>query len=275
MHTLTLGSTTLAFDDVGPDRGTPLLLVHGHPFDRSMWHPQVGHFGRHRRVIVPDLRGYGASTGATPDWATLADDLAGLLAALRVPRAVTVGLSMGGQVALELHRRHPCRIAGLLLADTTAAPDPVRADRLAMADRLLREGMDPYAVEMLYRMVRPSAPAGTAEFVLAMMRAADPAGAAAAQRARADRPDQRTDLPGVAVPTTVVVGAEDDLTPIADARAIAALVPGAELVVIDGAAHLPNLERPADFDAALAGLLARVDGEQPRAGAVQPAVIQG
>jgi 3-oxoadipate enol-lactonase len=73
----------------------------------------------------------------------------------------------------------------------------------------------------------------------------------------------------------VVVGAEDDLTPIADARAIAALVPGAELVVIDGAAHLPNLERPADFDAALAGLLARVDGEQPRAGAVQPAVIQG
>jgi 3-oxoadipate enol-lactonase len=264
MRTIPLDKATLAYDDAGPDRGTPLLLVHGHPFDRSMWRPQVRQFSVARRVIVPDLRGYGASPGAVPCWAAFADDLAGLLDGLRVPRAVVAGLSMGGQIALELHRRHPDRVAGLLLADTTAAGEHSRADRLAMADRLLREGMDPYAVEMLYRMVTPRAPRALADHVLAMMRATDPAGAAAAQRARADRPDHRADLRSVDVPTTVVVGSEDELTPVSDARAIAELVRDAELVVVDRAAHLPNLEQPAAFDRALSRLLGRVDRPRDR-----------
>jgi pimeloyl-ACP methyl ester carboxylesterase len=263
MRTITLDRTVLAYDDVGPDRGTPLLLVHGHPFDRSMWEPQLRRFGADRRVIVPDLRGYGASGGAVPDWAAFADDLAALLDGLRVPRAVVAGLSMGGQIALEFWARHPRRVAGLLLADTTAAgeTEQSRAARVAQAQRLLREGMDPYAVEMLYLMVAPHCPPAVARHVLAMMRSTDPAGAAAAQRARADRPDRRADLVTVAVPTVVVVGSEDTFTPVADAQVIADGVPGAELVVVDGAAHLPNLERPDAFDAALARLLDRVDAD--------------
>jgi 3-oxoadipate enol-lactonase len=259
MRTIALDRTTLAYDDAGPDSETPLLLVHGHPFDRSMWAPQLRRFGRQRRVIAPDLRGYGASPGAVPDWGTFADDLAALLDALRVNRAVVVGLSMGGQIALDLWARHPQRVAGLLLADTAAGETPEsRAGRLAQAERLPAEGMDPYAVEMLYRMVSPGAAAEVAQHVLAMMRGADPAGAAAAQRARADRPDRTADLAAVDVPTVVVVGSEDELTPVAEAAAMAERVPGAELVVVDGAAHLPNLERPETFDAALAALLARV-----------------
>jgi 3-oxoadipate enol-lactonase len=262
MRMIELERAVLAYEDLGPDRGTPLLLVHGHPFDRSMWEPQLRGFGAGRRVIVPDLRGYGASGGAVPDWAAFVDDLAALLDGLRVPRAVVAGLSMGGQIALELWARHPGRVAGLLLADTTAAGETERsrAARVAQAQRLLREGMDPYAVEMLYLMVAPHARPAVARHVLAMMRSTDPAGAAAAQHARADRPDRRADLGAVAVPTVVVVGSEDDLTPIADAQALADGVPGAELVVVDGAAHLPNLERPDAFNAALERLLSRVDG---------------
>jgi 3-oxoadipate enol-lactonase len=261
MRTIALDRTVLAYDDVGPDHGVPLLLVHGHPFDRSMWAPQVRRFGAERRVLVPDLRGYGASPGAVPDWAAFADDLAALLDGLRVPRVAVAGLSMGGQIALELWARHPHRVAGLLLADTTAAAETAesRAARRDQAARLLREGMDPYAVDALYLMVRPEAPPTVAAHVLEMMRAADPAGAAAAQRARADRPDRRPDLAAVAVPTVVVVGSEDTYTPVADARTIADGVPDAELVVVDGAAHLPNLERPDAFDAAVARLLDRVD----------------
>jgi 3-oxoadipate enol-lactonase len=260
MRTIALERTVLAYEDVGPDRGTPLLLVHGHPFDRTMWEPQLRHFGTDRRVIVPDLRGYGASGGAVSGWAAFADDLAALLDGLRVPRAVVAGLSMGGQIALELWARHPTRVAGLLLADTTAAGETAesRAARLGQARRLLQEGMDPYAVEMLYLMVAPDAPAAVARHVLAMMRSADPAGAAAAQRARADRPDRRADLAAVAVPTVVVAGSEDAFTPVADARLIADRVPGAELVIVDGAAHMPNLERPDAFNAALQRLLSRV-----------------
>jgi 3-oxoadipate enol-lactonase len=260
MRTIALDRTVLAYEDVGPDRGTPLLLVHGHPFDRSMWAPQLRHFSSDRRVVVPDLRGYGASGGAVPDWSAFVDDLAALLDGLRVPRAVVAGLSMGGQIALELWARHPDRVAGLLIADTTAAGESgeSRVARIAQAQRLLREGMDPYAVENLYLMVSPDAPPEVARHVLAMMRSTDPAGAAAAQRARADRPDRRAGLATVTVPTVVVVGSEDSFTPVADARVIAEGVPGAELVVVDGAAHMPNLERPDAFNAALQRLLDRV-----------------
>jgi 3-oxoadipate enol-lactonase len=260
MRTIALERTVLAYEDVGPERGTPLLLVHGHPFDRSMWAPQLRHFSSDRRVVVPDLRGYGASGGAVPDWSAFVDDLAALLDGLRVPRAVVAGLSMGGQIALELWARHPDRVAGLLIADTTAAGESgeSRVARIAQAQRLLREGMDPYAVENLYLMVSPDAPPDVARHVLAMMRSTDPAGAAAAQRARADRPDRRAGLATVTVPTVVVVGSEDSFTPVADARVIADGVPGAELVVVDGAAHMPNLERPDAFNAALQRLLDRV-----------------
>jgi pimeloyl-ACP methyl ester carboxylesterase len=244
MRTITMDRTTLAYDDAGPDAGVPLLFVHGHPFDRSMWHPQLRRFASQRRVIAPDLRGYGDSPGAATQWRTFADDLVALLDALRVARTVVVGLSMGGQIALDLWARHPERVAGLLLADTTAAGEtPASRDaRLAQAERLLAEGMDPYAVDTLYRMVSPDAPAAVAEYVLAMMRATDPAGAAAAQRARADRPDRTGDLSAVDVPTVVVVGSADEFTPVAEMTAMAERVPGAELVVVDGAAHLPNLE---------------------------------
>jgi 3-oxoadipate enol-lactonase len=230
----------------------PLLFVHGHPFDRTMWGPQLERFSAAHPVLAPDLRGYGSAGGATAGWTALAGDLLAALAG--VPRAVVVGLSMGGQLALELHRIAPGRVAGLLLADTTAAGETDRAGRLAHADRLEREGMGPYTAEMLHRMVRPGSPA--AGHVERMMRRTDPRGAAAAQRARADRPTYR--LGSVAVPTAVVVGAQDRLTPVADARRIADGVPGARLTVVPDAAHLPNLERPGDFDAALQDLLDRV-----------------
>jgi 3-oxoadipate enol-lactonase len=177
-----------------------------------------------------------------------------------VPRAVVAGLSMGGQIALEFWARRPDRVAGLLVADTTAAGETAesRAARIAQAQRLVREGMDPYAVENLYLMVSPDAPPDVAGHVLGMMRSTDPAGAAAAQRARADRPDRRAALATVTVPTVVVVGSEDAFTPVTDARVIADGVPGAELVVVEGAAHMPNLERPDAFNAALQRLLDRL-----------------
>lgn len=242
----------IAVDDIGP---VPLLLVHGHPFDRSMWRPQLARFGPRRRVLAPDLRGYGATGGATPSWRALAEDLVALLDGRAVPRAVVVGLSMGGQVAMELHRIAPRRVAGLLLAATTPAAEPDRAVRLAAAERLEREGTGPYTDEVLDRMVVPGSPA--AAHVEAMMRAADPHGAAAAQRARADRPAYP--LHDVAVPAAVVVGTRDGFTSVEEARRTADALPDAELTVVDGVAHLPNLEAPDAFDAALQRLLDRVE----------------
>jgi pimeloyl-ACP methyl ester carboxylesterase len=258
MATATIGDITIGYDDEGT--GDALVLVHGHPFDRSMWRPQVERFSRAGwRVVAPDLRGYGEST-VVPGKSTLdlfAADIAALLDRLGIERFVLGGLSMGGQIVLECHRLFAHRLRGLVLADTSAPADTEagREWRRATAERLLREGMRPYAEEVLYKMVSRSAPPDVAAHVLGMMRGTDPAGAAAALRGRAERPDYVAMLAGVAVPALVVVGAEDEFTPLADARLMSDAIPDATLAVIEGAAHLPNLERPADFDEALQDFL--------------------
>ncbi|GAB3498322.1 alpha/beta fold hydrolase [Amycolatopsis cihanbeyliensis] len=257
MSTLRHAGITIDYQDEGT--GDPLVLVHGHPFDRSMWHPQVSRFtAAGCRVIAADLRGYGRSTvvpGDTP-LETFARDLVGLLDHLGIDRVVLGGLSMGGQIVLEFHRLFPERLRGLVLASTSARADTpeVRDRRRATADRLLREGLTPYAEEVIDKMVAPhnirELPE-VAEHVLAMMKAAPPEGAAAALRGRAERPDYLAMLAGVAVPTLVVVGTEDGFTPVAEARLMHERIPGSVLRVIEGAAHLPNLERRVEFDAAL------------------------
>ncbi|MEU1054751.1 alpha/beta hydrolase [Streptomyces sp. NPDC005876] len=244
----------------------PLVLVHGHPFDHTMWAPQTAAFSADRRVITPDLRGYGASPAAgdlaeVTELSVFARDIEELLDTLGVERCVLGGLSMGGQIVMECCARFPGRIGGVLLADTFAAPETRegRRGREEMADRLLREGMAGYADEVLYRMVAPDADPGVAAHVHRMMTRTDPRGAAAALRGRARRPDYRPLLPRVTVPALVVVGALDTYTPVSDARSLHGLLPGSALVVVEGAAHLPNLERPEEFNAALAGFLRRVD----------------
>lgn len=258
MNTFTGPEISLAYDDSGA--GEALLLVHGHPFDRSMWRPQIDHFARAGwRVIAPDLRGYGETTvvpGKT-GWETFARDLADLLDHLAVERCVLAGLSMGGQIALEFHRLFPDRLDGLVLADTSPRAETAqgRQNRTEVAERLLREGLAPYVKEVLFKMVSPNAALPVAGHVLGMMRGTSPQGAAAALLGRAERPDYVDMLADIKVPTLVVVGAEDTYTPISEAEFLRSRIPNAKLVIVDGAAHLPNLERPDEFNAALSEFL--------------------
>lgn len=243
--------------------GEPLILVHGHPFDRSMWRPQVEHFSRSGwRAIASDLRGYGESA-VVPGKTTLetfATDLVRLLDHLEVDGIVLCGLSMGGQIVMEFHRLFPHRIRGLVLAATSPRPETENGKKLrnAAADRVLREGMSAYAHELLPKMMAPqnieALPAVT-EHVLGMMRGTSPQGAAAALRGRAERPDYVPMLPQISVPTLVVVGRHDEYTPVSEAEFMCERIPNARLAVIEGAGHLPNLERPRDFNRAMRALL--------------------
>ncbi|MEV6650227.1 alpha/beta fold hydrolase [Streptomyces sp. NPDC051219] len=258
MPSALIGSRTFGYDDTGRGdarSGPPLVLVHGHPFDRTMWIPQLAAFGETHRVITPDLRGYGASTvepGVTP-LSAFAADTAALLDHLGVERFVLGGLSMGGQIVMECYRLFPERISGLILADTFPAAETEvgKAARYEMADRLLRDGMRGYADEVLHKMVAPDADPETAAHVHRMMCGTDPEGAAAALRGRAERPDYRELLTRVTVPALVVVGRDDEYTPVAEAEAMHAAIPDSTLCVVESAAHMPNLERPAEFNAAL------------------------
>lgn len=261
MSTAQIGGISVGYDDTGA--GTPLVLVHGHPFDRSMWRPQTERFGADGwRVIAPDLRGYGATTvvpGVTP-LEVFAGDIAGLLDHLGIERFALAGLSMGGQIALELYRLVPHRIRALVLADTFPEAETAEGKRRRneVADRLLRDGMAGYADEQLPKMVAQStieARPEVARHVLTMMRNAPAEGAAAALRGRAERRDYVDLLGRIDVPTLVLVGSDDEYTPVEWVTRTAGHIPGAELVVIDDAGHLPNLERPDEFDLALAEFL--------------------
>jgi 3-oxoadipate enol-lactonase len=262
MPTADVNGITVAYDDEGG--GDAVVLIHGHPFDRSMWAPQVGALAATgRRVIVPDLRGYGAST-VTPGitaFATFAADFAALLDHLGLARVVLGGLSMGGQIVMECYRLYPERVRALVLADTAPqAETPEGKDfRNQLADRLLAEGMRGYADDMLGRMLAPynvTVLPQVAAHVQAMMLAAPPVGAAAALRGRAERPDYQDLLRRVSVPALVVVGRDDEFTPVSVAEHLHGLIPGARLAIIENAGHLPNLEQPAAFNEELLRFLA-------------------
>lgn len=269
MRQVTVNGLAMTFDEAGPQgtgHGKTLLLVHGHPFDRSMWRPQLpAAAAAGWRVVAPDLRGYGASTG-TPGRVTLdtfADDLAALLDVLGIDPVVVGGLSMGGQIAMAFADRHASRLRGLVLAATFPRldTDKVRAFRLATADRLEREGMSAYAAELLPKMLAAGTMAAqpdVAAFVLGMMQAAPADGAAAALRGRADRRPYAPVLAATTVPALVVVGDEDAFTTRDDATEMHGLLAGSDLVWMEGVGHMPNLERPAAFNEALVRFLARV-----------------
>jgi pimeloyl-ACP methyl ester carboxylesterase len=259
MSSMPVNDIQVAFSDEGS--GTPtVLLIHGHPFNRTLWRPQIEFLRTGCRVIVPDLRGYGETAMAVGATETRLEQFAAdnleLMNALGIEKFVLGGVSMGGQIVLEMYRQAPNRIQALLLADTFAGLDtPERKQmRFAVADRLEREGMETYACEELTKMITPAnaeRQPNLAAHVMEMMVTTPPSGAAAALRGRAQRRDYLPMLRDISIPTLAVVGREDVYTPVVLAEQLVAGIAGAELVVIDEAGHLPNLERPATFNDAV------------------------
>ena len=253
MHIENIGGVAIAYEDAG--QGVPFVLVHGHPFNRSMWRDQIAAFSPHYRVIAPDLRGYGETT-VIPGKTRLEDfarDIAGLLDRLNVADIILGGLSMGGQIVLEFYHLFPERVRALILADTFAQldTDEARQARYDTAERLMDEGMYGYAEEVLPKMIAPITIAEqpqVAEHVLSMMRGTAPAGAAAALRGRSERRDYTPLLPEIAVPTLIVVGSDDAYTPVSDAEFMRQRIPNSRMAVIERTGHMPNLERPDEFN---------------------------
>jgi pimeloyl-ACP methyl ester carboxylesterase len=251
---------TLSYGDV-PAR-SPLLLVHGWPLDRSIWDAQLGAFGSERRIVAPDLAGFGDSRGKSHTSVEAhADDLAQLVERLGLDGFVLAGLSMGGYIALAYARRYPERLAGLVLADSRAEPDDeaARAGRAASIELVRSEGLGALAGRLVGRLLAEEASPSSRDGLSAMILRQDPEAVTAALTAMAERPDARPALGEIRVPTLVVVGALDVVTPPAAAEAMAGAIPGARLVVVPGAGHLSNFEEPGAFNAALRAFLAEVD----------------
>lgn len=259
MQTTTVNDIRMAYRDEGG--GEPLLLVHAFPLNSAMWERQIAALAGARRVIAPDLRGFGATElgDAEVGMDQYADDLAALLDQLGLERVALAGLSMGGYISFAFLRRHRDRVAGLVLADTRAQPDTEEGRQGRYKNAQLAEEQGPGAIadQLLPKLLAPSAPQALRDELRGIIEANDGRAIAAALRAMAARPDSTPLLSTIAVPTVIVVGAEDTLTPPEDSRRMRDAISGSRLTEIRGAGHMSNMEKPDAFNAAVESLWER------------------
>lgn len=263
MATVPLADLSLFLVDRG--EGTPVVFLHGLPLDHHMWRHQAGELSGRCRVLIPDLRGFGRTTGANDKTTMdrLADDVLEMLDALGLTDPVTIcGLSMGGYVALMLARKAPGRVRALVLCDCRSQADApeAAANRLALAERVLTDGPRIVAESMLPRLfarhTNERNPLAVDE-IRNVILAGSSRGIAAAQRGMAEREDLTPSLGQIAVPTLVICGEEDAISPLAEMESLARQIPGAEFVPVPHAGHMAPLEQPAAVNAALAAFLER------------------
>jgi pimeloyl-ACP methyl ester carboxylesterase len=247
--------------------GTPLVLLHAFPLSKMMWRPQLEALSSEATLIAVDLRGFGASSPwdeDVPGIDAMADDVAKLLEAMGIQeRVVLAGVSMGGYVALSFAERHRKKALGLILSNTRAEADDdaAKEGRAKSLARLAAGEGQAFKEELLARMTAAKTKQER-PLVMAELRAiASVQSDVAVERAIValrDRPDRRALLRTLMVPSMVIAGREDLLSPVPVLEGLAKGLPNAELVVVDGAGHLPNLEAPDVWNRSALRLLKRV-----------------
>lgn len=271
-HSVAVPGGRLAVHTAGS--GLPLLLLHGFPLDHSMWSAQEP-LAEHLRLIVPDQRGFGGSDGDGPESIEqLADDAVALLDRLHVAGPVVVcGLSMGGYVAQHVAARHADRVAALVLVDTRLEADTpeARAARTDLAGKVGRLGQAIVADAMIPRLLAPASGedalarrAGIEGVLRRMIVTQRVSTIQAALAALGNRPDMTEAMRRCVVPTLLVVGADDAITPPSCLQAAEAIMPDARLLIVPRAGHMTPLEAPTVFNAAVVAFLKDRAGDRIR-----------
>lgn len=248
----------LEFNYVSHGVGPTLVLIHAFPLNLRMWEPQIKALSDDCHLVAMDLRGFGASQITDGDFTVedLARDVQQLLYKLGHQRIVLAGLSMGGYVALEYARLFPDEVRGLILANTRAWPDTPegREKRLAMIEEVGARGVRGVAGTFPQNAVSKTTAESQPELLDRLktwILDTEPSTVVGAQRAMASRRDFTGMLADISVPTLVLAGEEDTITPPGEAERMAEMIHGARLVRIPGAGHLSNLENPDAFNVAV------------------------
>lgn len=247
----------LGYDEAGS--GPALVLVHGFPLDRTLWAGQLDGLKDIRRVVAVDLRGRGKSNADPDGWSVdlYADDVAETIDSLGSEPVDVAGLSLGGYVVFALLRRHPEKVRSVILIDTKAGDDPPEAkearEKTAAAAR--EQGTMAIAETLIPKLVSPGASEEVKKKALSMSKNTAGETAAADALVMRDRPDSTHDLGTIKVPAIVIHGEDDQLMPVAGAKEMAELIPGAKFVTIPQAGHLAPLENPSAVNDALRAFL--------------------
>jgi 3-oxoadipate enol-lactonase len=255
---------TTRFGSAGLDEagtGVPVLLLHGYPHDRTLWSAQLAAPPAGARLIAVDLPRFGESAGAEiPSLDHWADWCVAVCDSLGLDKVVFAGLSMGGYLAFAIWRRHRERVRALVLADTRAGADTDegKAKRLAMKELATAKGAGAIAEAMMPGMVGKTTRASRPQVVAmldAMMRNASVGAIHDALDAMRTRDDSTPTLATIDVPTLIICGDEDALTPVKESEAMHKAIANSQLAVIPGAGHASCIEHPAAFNALLSGFL--------------------
>ncbi|MBX2901356.1 MAG: alpha/beta fold hydrolase [Cyclobacteriaceae bacterium] len=263
--TATVNGVTLSYSESGQPGATPVIFIHGFPFSKATWAAQQNALKADYHTIAYDVRGHGKSEAgqATFSIDLFADDLLALFDELKIERAVACGLSMGGYIALNAIQKQPHRFAGLILADTQCGADTPegREKRLKTIAFIKKNGLEVYANESLKNLFAPASFQSRkeeVEFIHQTILQTPAAVVCRTLQALADRTETCSYLPKVEIPVLLLVGNEDKITPPLVAQHMANAIAGSELIIIDNAGHLPNLEAADEFNTHVLAFLKRL-----------------
>lgn len=258
---LSSNGTALYYIDVGQPSGPPIMLVHGFPLSHEMWANQIEVLKSAYRVVAFDLRGQGRSEVGDGQFTLefLVDDLIALLDHLKMEKAVLCGLSMGGYVSLRAVERNTERVSGLVLCDTKPDADSneTKLARGASIRAIKRNGVGPYAETFLKGVLSPTSlkDRSLVEAAAKIIRQNQALGLCGTLLALAGRTDTTSFLPKIKVPTLILVGEQDTITPPEHSRRMQSLVQNSELHIIPQAGHMSNMENPTTFNTHLLSFL--------------------
>lgn len=256
MMRVELDDLSIAYEDEG--EGIPLVLIHGYPLHRLIWQDQWIGLANDVRVIVPDLRNHGDTvvhgrrdlSEIIHRMDLLAEDIARLLDALRISEPVILnGHSMGGYAVFAFYRSFPQRVRGVILTATRARNDSEveKANRLKAIKLAQEEGIKPITSSMLPRLLSPVTIEQKPDLVSRVqeiMLGSTLEGVLGDLRGMMERPDSLPILSQMQIPALILVGGDDQIVPLEEARAMKDALPNSRLEIIDTAGHLPIMEQP-------------------------------
>jgi len=256
-----INGVEIYYVDVGNSDGLPIIFVHGFPLSHEMWQPQIEVLEKFR-VIAYDVRGHGKSGVGDGQYMIefFVDDLLGLLDYLKIRKVIICGLSMGGYITLRAVERSPDRFIALILVDTQSRPDSndVKLRRANLIRLVKTEGVKAFSESFVKALLTPDTftkKTVIVEKLTQIIRGNSPLGICGTLVALASRTDTTESLPHIKVPTLILVGMHDLLTPPSVSQEMQSKIPGSEIHLIPNAAHMSNLENPEEFDKHLLSFL--------------------
>ncbi|MCD6017069.1 MAG: 3-oxoadipate enol-lactonase 2 [Bacteroidetes bacterium] len=265
--TLNVNGIRLCYDDVG-EGSVPVIFLHGFPFDKNMWHSQVEFLKSTHRVIAYDTRGFGKSRdhGTTLSIDQFSEDLIRFMDLLSIDKAVVCGLSMGGYVAMNAHKRAPGRFEALILSDTQCVADTAegKKKRYQSIDEINAEGIKNFAEGFIQRAFCNDSLTNKKQVVdqlKEVIYSTSPRMITQGLKALAERRETCSTLCNVSIPTLIICGKEDELTPVIQSEYMKQNIDRSMLCVIENAGHVSNLEQPEEFNKQLSDFLGMLSNQ--------------